>query len=162
LSIDDALRCAANRKKEDEMKTLMLLVFAIPLIAFAQSKPARKYIKPEGTTPRPFNEAVIVGDTMYVAGHIGLDPKTGKPPADVEQEIKLLLDSFKADVEKGGMTMDDLVMVTVHCPDVSLYDKFNAAYKTYFKGDLPARAFLGSGPLLFGAHFEMLGTAVKR
>jgi 2-iminobutanoate/2-iminopropanoate deaminase len=150
------------RNYEGDMKTLMLLLFAVPLIATAQGKPTRKYIKPEGATPRPFNEAVIVGDTMYVAGHIGIDPKTGKPPADVEQEIKLLLDAFKADVEKGGMTMDDLVTVTVHCPDLSLYDKFNAAYKTYFKGDLPARAFIGSGPLLFGGHFEMLGTAVKR
>jgi 2-iminobutanoate/2-iminopropanoate deaminase len=144
------------------MKILLLLLVAFPLLGFAQAKPARKYIKPEGTTKRPFNEAVIVGDTMYVAGHIGIDPKTGKPPADVDQEIKLLLDQFKATVEKGGMTMDDLVMVTVHCPDVSLYAKFNTAYTTYFKGDLPARAFLGSGPLLFGAHFEMLGTAVKR
>jgi len=144
------------------MKPLLLLLIAVPLLGFAQAKPARKYIKPEGTTPRPFNEAVIVGNTMYVAGHIGIDPKTGKPPADVDQEIKLLLDSFKADIEKGGMTMDDLVMVTVHCPDVTLYNKFNAAYITYFKGDLPARAFLGSGPLLFGAHFEIVGTAVKR
>ena len=141
---------------------LILLCFALPLLATAQNKPERRYIKPEGPTPRPFNEAVIVGDTMYVAGHIGLDPKTGKPPAEVDQEIKLLLDGFKATIEKGGMTMDDLVMVTVHCPDVSLYNKFNAAYVKYFKGDLPARAFLGSGPLLFGAHFEMLGTAVKR
>ena len=141
---------------------LILLCFALPLLATAQNKPERRYIKPEGPTPRPFNEAVIVGDTMYVAGHIGLDPKTGKPPAEVDQEIKLLLDGFKATIEKGGMTMDDLVMVTVHCPDVSLYNKFNAVYVKYFKGDLPARAFLGSGPLLFGAHFEMLGTAVKR
>ena len=141
---------------------LILLCFALPLLATAQNKPERRYIKPEGPTPRPFNEAVIVGDTMYVAGHIGLDPKTGKPPAEVDQEIKLLLDGFKATIEKGGMTMDDLVMVTVHCPDVSLYNKFNAAYVKYFKGDLQARAFLGSGPLLFGAHFEMLGTAVKR
>lgn len=141
---------------------LILLCLALPLLATAQNKPERRYIKPEGPTPRPFNEAVIVGDTMYVAGHIGLDPKTGKPPAEVDQEIKLLLDGFKATIEKGGMTMDDLVMVTVHCPDVSLYNKFNAAYVKYFKGDLPARAFLGSGPLLFGAHFEMLGTAVKR
>ena len=144
------------------MKVLLLFVMAVPLLAAAQAKAPRKSIKPEGPTPRPFNEAVIVGNTMYVAGHIGLDPKTGKPPADVEEEIKLLLDSFKATVEKGGMTMDDLVMVTVHCPDVSLYGKFNAEYVKYFKGDLPARAFLGSGPLLFGAHFEMLGTAAKR
>ena len=143
------------------MKIVMLLLLALPLMAAAQTKAERRYIKPEGPTPRPFNEAVIVGDTMYVAGHIGLDPKTGKPPSDVDQEIKLLLDSFKSTIEKGGMTMDDLVMVTVHCPDVSLYNKFNAAYVKYFKGELPARAFLGSGPLLFGAHFEMLGTAVK-
>ncbi len=144
------------------MKILLVMMLAVPLLGFAQTKTARKYIKPDGTTPRPFNEAGIVGDTMYVAGHIGIDPKTGKPPADVDQEIKLLLDAFKATLEKGGMTMDDLVMVTVHCPDVSLYNKFNTQYVKYFKGDLPARAFLGSGPLLFGAHFEMLGTAVKR
>lgn len=144
------------------MKILVLMLLAVPLLASAQAKAGRRYIKPEGTTPRPFNEAVIVGNTMYVAGHIGLDPKTGKLPADVDEEIRLLLDSFKSTVEKGGMTMDDLVMVTVHCPDVSLYARFNAAYVKYFKGDLPARAFLGSGPLLFGAHFEILGTAVKR
>ena len=128
----------------------------------AQAKTSRRYFKPEGTTPRPFSNAVRVGDTLYVAGHIGIDPKTGKPPVDVEQEIKLLLDGFQATVEKGGMTMEDLVMVTVHCPDVSLYNQFNAAYVKYFHHELPARAFLGSGPLLFGAHFEMLGTAVKR
>jgi 2-iminobutanoate/2-iminopropanoate deaminase len=52
--------------------------------------------------------------------------------------------------------------VQVHCPDLSLYDKFNAAYRTYFSKEFPARAFLGSGPLLFGGHFEMLGVAVKR
>jgi enamine deaminase RidA (YjgF/YER057c/UK114 family) len=63
---------------------------------------------------------------------------------------------------QGGMTMDDMVMVQVHCPDLSLYDKFNAIYRTYFSKDFPARAFLGSGPLLFGGHFEMLGIAVKR
>jgi enamine deaminase RidA (YjgF/YER057c/UK114 family) len=144
------------------MKRLLLLLLCFPVLCAAQVKPQRRHIKPEGPTPRPFSEAVLVGDTLYVAGHIGIDPKTGKPPADVDQEIKLLLDSFKADVEKGGMTMDDLVLVTVHCPDVSLYDKFNAAYVKYFHQEYPARAFLGSGPLLFGAHFEMLGIAVKR
>jgi 2-iminobutanoate/2-iminopropanoate deaminase len=144
------------------MKRVLLLLLLVPLVCAAQSKPQRRYVKPEGPTPRPFSEAVLAGNTLYVAGHIGIDPKTGKPPADVDQEIKLLLDGFKADVEKGGMTMDDLVMVTVHCPDVSLYDKFNQAYVKYFHGEFPARAFLGSGPLLFGAHFEMLGTAVKR
>ena len=50
----------------------------------------------------------------------------------------------------------------VFCPDVSLYDKFNAAYRSYFSKEFPARAFVGSGPLLRGAHFEMLGIAAKK
>ena len=60
------------------------------------------------------------------------------------------------------MTMDDLVYVTVYCPDLSLYDEFNRVYRTYFTGEFPARAFVGSGPLLFGGHFEVQGIAVKR
>jgi 2-iminobutanoate/2-iminopropanoate deaminase len=122
----------------------------------------RRYTKTESPTPRPFSTAVQVNDTIWISGYIGLDPKTGKPPADVDDEIKLLLDGFKRNVERAGATMDDLVMVQVFCSDVSLFDRFNAKYVTYFSGDLPARAFLGSGPLLFGARFEILGTAVKR
>ena len=60
-----------------------------------------------------------------------------------------------------GMTMDDLVWVQVLCPDLSLYDEFNSIYRTYFKDHFPARAFLDSGPLLRGAHFEVMGIAVK-
>jgi 2-iminobutanoate/2-iminopropanoate deaminase len=58
------------------------------------------------------------------------------------------------------MTMDDLVFVQVYCTDVKLYDTFNAVYRTYFKR-FPARAFLGSGPLLGGARFEIQGIAEK-
>jgi 2-iminobutanoate/2-iminopropanoate deaminase len=46
--------------------------------------------------------------------------------------------------------MNDLVQVQIYTPDVSLFDKFNRVYVTYFAGDLPARAFLGSGKLLLG------------
>jgi enamine deaminase RidA (YjgF/YER057c/UK114 family) len=60
------------------------------------------------------------------------------------------------------MTMDDLVSVQVFCSDVSHYDAFNKVYRTFFKKELPARAFLGSGRLLFGARFEVQGVAVRR
>jgi enamine deaminase RidA (YjgF/YER057c/UK114 family) len=45
---------------------------------------------------------------------------------------------------------------------ISLYDKFNGVYRSYFKKDFPARAFLGSGTLLRGAYFEMQAIAVKQ
>jgi len=59
------------------------------------------------------------------------------------------------------MTLDDLVSLQIFCPDVSLWEQFNAIYRTFFSGPLPARAFLGSGPLLFGARFEVMGIAVR-
>ena len=148
---------------------ISLIALSAAAAAFAQKTAARRiYIKASNPYFQqrgiqvPYSDGVLVGDTLYVAGHIGLDPKTGKPPADIDQEIRYLLDGIQQTLKDGGMTMDDMVMVQVHCPDLSLYDKFNAAYKTYFSKDLPARAFLGSGPLLFGGHFEMLGVAVKR
>jgi enamine deaminase RidA (YjgF/YER057c/UK114 family) len=57
--------------------------------------------------------------------------------------------------------MDDLVWVQVFCPDLALYDEFNAVYRTYFERGFPARSFIGSGPLLFGSRFEINAIAVK-
>ncbi len=122
----------------------------------------RTYINlPNRRGPFPFSDGVLVGNTLYLAGRIGLDPKTGRPPNNLEEEIRIIFDGFKSVLEKAGMTMDHLVFVQVFCPDVSLFDSFNAVYRTYFGKDFPARAFLGSGPLLFGGHFEVQGIAVK-
>ena len=117
---------------------------------------------PSGFGPLPFSNGVMVGDTFYMSGHLGLDPATKKIPGSVEQEVKLLLDSFRQTLSGARLTMEDLVFVQVFCPDVSLFEKFNAIYRTYFPKDFPARAFIGSGPLLFGAHFEIQGIAVRR
>jgi len=108
---------------------------------------------------KPFRESVRVGDTLYIAGHIGLDPRTGKPGATAQEEARLMMDAFKETTEAAGMSMDDMVSLTIYCSDVSLYDEFNTVYRTYFRGPLPARAFIGSGPLLFGARFEVQGIA---
>jgi 2-iminobutanoate/2-iminopropanoate deaminase len=129
------------------------------------SENGRKYIvlkRPGAIANAPFSEAVLAGNTLYVAGHIGIDPATGKPGATPEDEAKLVMESFKRSVEAGGMTMDDLVSVTVFCSDVSHFNAFNSVYRTYFHENYPARAFIGSGPLLFGARFEVQGIAVKR
>ncbi|MBI3669409.1 MAG: RidA family protein [Acidobacteria bacterium] len=116
---------------------------------------------PSRPVQAPFSDGLLVGNTLYLAGRIGIDPKTGKPPEDLEQEIRSVLDGVKATLAEAKMSMDDLVYVQVFCPDLSLYDKFNAVYRSYFTKDFPARAFVGSGPLLRGGHFEVQGIAVK-
>jgi reactive intermediate/imine deaminase len=109
----------------------------------------------------PFSDAVLVGNTLYLSGNGGLDLETMKVPEDPREEAQLLMENFKATLALADMTMDDLVSVTIYCPDLSLYADFNEVYRTYFTGDFPARAFIGSGPLLFGMRFEMQGIAVK-
>ena len=126
------------------------------------SQSARRYINLPKPMPAPFSAGVLLGNTLYIAGHLGFDPKTGKPPEDVEQEARIVLDTTKSILSEAGMTMDDLVFVQIFCPDVSLYARFKDVYKCYFGADYPARAFVGSGPLVRGAHFEMNAIAVKR
>jgi reactive intermediate/imine deaminase len=125
----------------------------------------RKHVVLEQSAARsafPFSDAVLVGNTLYLGGAVGFDPKNGKPPAAAEEEAKLAMDRFKQVLESQGMAMDDLVSVQVFCTDFNLYDKFNSVYRTYFHEQFPARAFLGVASLIRGAHFEIMGIAVKR
>ena len=135
-------------------------VFAIALIAALATNSAaqetRRYIDPSSvgdTTALPFSGAVLAGNTLYLSGAIGLD-EDRQVPATAEEEARNVL-------EAAGMSMDDLVSVQVFCSDVAHYDVFNRVYRTFFTGEFPARAFLGSGTLLFGARFEVQGIAVK-
>jgi len=124
--------------------------------------PSRHIVLPSRTDKLPYSDAVLAGGTLYLSGRIGVDPETGKVPEDVDKEIRLLLDGVKTTLAAAEFTMDDLVSVQVFCPDLTLYEKFNDRYRTYFTRDFPARAFIGSGPLLRGGHFEMQGIAVRR
>ena len=140
---------------------LPILTALFPVLALAGG--GRKRIRSERTVRAdlPFSDAVWSGDTLYLCGHIGLDPKTGYPGATPEEEARLVMDAFKHTVETAGLTMGDLVSVQVFCSDLSLFDRFNSVYRTYFRGEYPARAFLGSGKLLFDARFEVQGIAVR-
>lgn len=130
-------------------------------VTATQDSSPRAINLPGRTTSAPFSDAVLAGDTLYVAGRLGMDPATGRPPATAEQEARNVLDGIEAVLAEAGMTMDDLVSVQVFCSDVSLYGAFNSVYREYFDDDPPARAFLGSGTLLFGARFEVTGIAVR-
>jgi 2-iminobutanoate/2-iminopropanoate deaminase len=139
-----------------------VLLFAFCVAAGATD---RKYIvKPRASDMKalPFSDGVLVGNTLYIAGHIGLDPKTGTPPAGAEEEARMVMDGIKQTVELAGFTMDDVVSVQIFCTDLKFYDTFNSVYKTYFHGDYPARAFIGVDKLLRGGRYEVLGIAVKR
>jgi 2-iminobutanoate/2-iminopropanoate deaminase len=129
--------------------------------ASTTAQPARRYINPRSASnpananQPPFSGAVLVGDTLYLAGMLG----TGD---NAEAAARSVLTSMQNTLKEAGMSMDDLVSVQIFCPDVANYDAFNKVYRTFFTGEFPARAFLGSGPLLNKAFFEVQGIAVRR
>ena len=142
------------------MVAMMILAFCV-----AAGAADRKFlVKPRASDVKalPFSDGVLVGNTLYIAGHIGLDPKTGAPPASPEDEARMVMDGIKQTVELAGLTMDDVVSVQIFCTDLKFYDTFNSVYKIYFHGDYPARAFVGTDKLLRGGRYEVMGIAVKR
>jgi len=144
---------------------VMVVVLAAGLVTslWSQAVSTRRHIMLPGrtTTDLPFSDGVMVGNTLYLSGKLGVDPATDRVPDDIDAEVKFLLDAMKRTLAEAGMTMDHLVYVTVYCPDLTLYNKFNSVYRTYFTDKFPARAFIGSGPLLRGGHFEIQAIAVK-
>jgi 2-iminobutanoate/2-iminopropanoate deaminase len=145
-------------------KLIGILVIGLSAAAAHAADADRSFITPPGADPKtaaPFSNGVMVGGTFYVGGHLGVDPATGKVPADAEAEARLVMESVKQSVERAGLKMADLVSVTVYCTDLDLYEKFNGVYRSYFQDHYPARAFIGIAKLVRGAHFEIAGVAVK-
>jgi len=152
---------------QNRLLAAALSVFTLATLVVAnayQSGDGRRYFAPrtkaDATLP-PFSGAVLAGNTLYLAGEIGTDA-TNKVPDTAEAEAKAVLDKIQARLKSAGMSMDDLVSVQIFCSDVKHYAAFNDVYRGYFSKEYPARAFIGSGALLFGARFEVMGTAVKR
>ncbi len=144
------------------MKLAACMVIALAAVSAWAQQPTVTHLKSKVAQERhlPFSSGVLVGNTLYIAGTTGVEPDT-KGPVTAEQEARMTMEKVKEVVEQAGMTMDDIVQFQVWATDLGNYDTFNSVYKTYFKGDFPARAFLGTDKLLFGARYEVMGIAVK-
>jgi 2-iminobutanoate/2-iminopropanoate deaminase len=137
---------------------LSTFVFLTPVVSLAQ-RPTT--MSAASVAKLPFSPGLTLGDTLYVSGHLGVDPAVGKAPDDPEEEAREVLHSVELTLKEAGMSMDDLVYVEVYCTDLKLYGVFNKAYASTLKSPYPARDFIGVKDLLFGAHFEVMGIAVR-
>jgi 2-iminobutanoate/2-iminopropanoate deaminase len=112
--------------------------------------------KPAG----PYSQAIVAGNTIYVAGQGPFDPKTGKMPESFDEQAVQVFENIKAIVQAGGATLADVVKVNVYLADLANFGKMNEIYKRYFTEAYPARATVGS-QLLSGMGIEVECIAVK-
>ena len=151
-----------------KMTAALVSLLAPMILSAADAAPHFLVLDPSPARAQlPFSDAVRAGDTLYVAGTLGMDPstlsdpKTARVAAEPADEARFALDAVNHTLEAAGFKMDDLVSVTIYCTDLDLYGTFNDVYRTYFHGRFPARAFIGASKLVRGARFEVMGTAVK-
>jgi reactive intermediate/imine deaminase len=130
--------------------------------AQAKNKGSKKAVstdrapKPAG----PYSQAIVSGNTIYVAGQGPFDPKTGKMAPGIEEQAVQVFENIKAIVEASGATLADVVKVNVYLADLSNFGKMNEIYKRYFIEAYPARATIGA-QLLGGMMIEVECIAVK-
>jgi 2-iminobutanoate/2-iminopropanoate deaminase len=120
-------------------------IFAVTaLVALAGCATAGKEVIATKDAPAaigPYSQAIRVGNTVYLAGQIPIDPRTNQlVTGSIEEQTRLVLDNLKAVLAAAGMTMDDVVSTSVFLKDLNDFARMNAVYATYFKDKPPARA----------------------
>jgi 2-iminobutanoate/2-iminopropanoate deaminase len=116
------------------------------------------------TAPKPvgpYNQAVVAGNTVYVAGQGPIDPGTGKMVTGTfEEQATRTFENIKAILEAAGSSMSEVVKVTVYLADNSDFAKLNEIYKQYFPQPYPVRTTVGA-QLLYHIFIEVDCIAVK-
>lgn len=129
-----------------------------------QSRDRRSVIRPEKSpnTGLPFSPGILVGDTLYVSGHLGRDPVTTRlVPGGIEAETRQALANVREVLRTAGMDFKDVASVTAYITSFEDFAKFNAAYREVFPNDPPARATVQVAALNVGARIELQMIAVK-
>ena len=101
----------------------------------------KQIIKPAKSAPAvgPYNHAVRVGDLLFCAGQIPLDPATGNlVSGDIKAQTERVLENVKAILDDQKLTFANVVKSTVFVTNLSDFAGMNEIYAKYFTSDFPA------------------------
>jgi 2-iminobutanoate/2-iminopropanoate deaminase len=109
----------------------------------------------------PYSQAVRVGSTIYCAGQIPLDPKSGQiVPGDIGTQTRRVLDNIAAVLRSEGLTFENVAKTTIFLTDLGDFQTVNEIYGSYFKNQPPARSTVQVSALPKGANVEIEAIAV--
>jgi len=120
--------------------------------------PNKQIIKPARSAPAvgPYNHAVRVGDLLFCAGQIPLDPATGNlVGGDIQTQTLRALENVKAILDDQKLTFAHVVKSTVFLTNLADFAGMNEVYAKYFTSDFPARSTVQVAALPKGANVEI-------
>ena len=142
------------------------LMLSSVLLGAQPSKPSleRRAIRPEKSpnTGLPYSPGILMGNTLYVSGHLGRDPVTAKlVSGGIEAETRQSLANIREVLRAAGMDFANVATVTVFIASFEDFARFNAVYREHFPKDPPARATVQVAALNDGARVELQMIAVR-
>src|SRR5882762_9216666 len=104
----------------------------------------------------PYSQAVRVGSTIYCAGQIPLDPKSGQIVSnEISEQTRRVMDNITAVLRAEGLTFENIVKTTIFLTNLVEFQTVNEVYGSYFKSDPPARSTVQVPALPKGANVEI-------
>lgn len=123
-------------------KTLFTMLVML-MISFGCSHfSAKKEIIYTEIAPKPigpYSQAVRVGNFVFVSGQIGINPKDGTIPQEVEMQFHQAMRNIESILKQAGSDFSEVVKVTIYLKDLSDFSLINNLYSEYFVGNFPAR-----------------------
>src|SRR6266851_565645 len=120
--------------------------------------PPKQIIKPAKSAPAvgPYNHAVRVGDLLFCAGQIPIDPASGNlVSGDIKAQTGRVLENVKAILDDQNLTFANVVKSTVFLTNLADFGGMNEVYASYFTSDFPARSTIQVAALPRGANVEI-------
>ncbi|WP_420399310.1 RidA family protein [Flagellimonas sp.] len=111
----------------------------------------------------PYNQAVLIKDTLYISGQIPIDPKTGNlVEGDIQKETQQSMENLKAILQEAGMTFEHVIKTSIFIKDMHQFAQINEVYGSYFDADTaPARETVEVANLPKFVNVEISMIAVK-
>ena len=153
-------------------KTITGCLACLALVSFSACEipetetpaPARTVIATDAAPPAvgPYSQAIQVGNMLFLAGQIGLDPDTRTiVEGGIEAQTRQVMSNLDAVLGAAGFTMADVVQAQVFLADLNDYAAMNEIYGSYFASMPPGRAAVQVARLPLDARVEIMMTAVK-
>jgi 2-iminobutanoate/2-iminopropanoate deaminase len=111
----------------------------------------------------PYNQAVVVGNTLYTSGQIALNPQTMELVLDdIETETKQVMENMKAVLTAADMTFENVIKTSIFIMNMEDFSRINAVYGAYFnEATAPARETVQVACLPKNVNIEISMIAIK-
>ncbi len=109
----------------------------------------------------PYSQAIDTGDFIFLAGQIGIDPKTGQLVEGIENQTKQVMENIKAVLQAAGLDLSNVVKTTIFLANMDDFQTVNSIYGSYFNPPYPARSTVAVKTLPKGALVEIEVIAKK-